>query len=97
MPSDTSPIFCQRCLTQLTPGQGDFYVVKIEALADPTPPGFGDDDLQGDPRQEIEKLLAAMEHMSEREAMDQVHRRLTIYLCGPCYRQWIEDPTGKEA
>jgi hypothetical protein len=31
--------------------------------------------------------------MSERELMDQVFRRLTIHLCGTCYRQWIEDPT----
>ena len=24
------------------------------------------------------------------EAMDEVHRRLTIHLCRPCYRGWIE-------
>ncbi len=94
MTSDEPPIFCNRCLTHLTPGEGDFHVVRIEAFADPTPPGFSDEDLETDARQEIEKLIAAMENMSEREAMDQVHRRLTIYMCGPCYRQWIEDPTA---
>jgi len=26
--------------------------------------------------------------------MDQVYRRLVLYLCGPCYREWIEKPTG---
>lgn len=97
MPTDESPIFCNRCLTQLTPGLGDFYVVKIEAFADPTPPSFSDEDLERDARQEIEKLIAAMENMSEREAMDQIHRRLIIYLCGPCYRRWIEAPTSQQA
>ena len=28
-------------------------------------------------------------------AMDEVRRRLVLHLCGPCYRQWIEDPTGR--
>jgi hypothetical protein len=45
----------------------------------------------------IDVWIAAIENMSEREAMDQVFRRLTIYMCGPCYRQWIEDPTGQQA
>jgi hypothetical protein len=26
--------------------------------------------------------------------MDQVYRRLVLYLCAPCYRVWIENPTG---
>ena len=72
-------------------------MVKIEAFADPTPPGFSDEDLEMDARQEIEQLIAAMENMSEREVMDQVYRRLTIYMCGSCYRRWIEDPTGRQA
>ena len=79
------------------PGQGDFYVVKIEAFADPAPAASSYDDLEKDARQEIEKLIAAMEEMSEREAMDQVHRRLVISMCGSRYRRWIEDPTGRQA
>jgi hypothetical protein len=35
-----------------------------------------------------------MAGVSEQEALDQVYRRLVLYLCGPCYRVWIEDPTG---
>ena len=33
-----------------------------------------------------------MRGMTEQELMDQVYRRLTIHLCGDCYRVWIEDP-----
>ena len=88
------PVFCNRCTRELRPGSGDFYVVRIEAVADPTPPEFSEEDLQRDPRAEIDELLARLRHLSEQEAMDQVYRRLTIYLCTPCYRKWIEDPTG---
>ena len=92
--NEESPLFCDRCSTKLEPGGGDFYVVKIEAFADPTPPSFSAGDLARDTRAEIERLLAQMQELSEQEAMDQVYRRLVLYLCGPCYRQWIEAPTG---
>jgi hypothetical protein len=32
--------------------------------------------------------------VSGQEAMDQVYRRVTVYLCGPCYRRWIENPVA---
>lgn len=87
------PLFCDRCSVELQLGRGDFYVVKIEAIADPTPPEFTEEDLRRDHRREIERLLAQVEEMSEREAMDQVFRRLTVFLCNRCYQDWIENPT----
>ena len=91
---DDSPLFCDRCVRELTPGKGDFYVIQIEAVADPTPPTFDEHDLPRDLKGEINKLVGQLEELSERESMDQVHRRVTIYLCGPCYREWIENPAG---
>jgi hypothetical protein len=91
-PSAEAPFLCARCGVELTPGKGDFYVVRIEAVADPTPPRFSEDDLKQDPRAEIERLFSQMSGLSEQELIDQVYRRLVLYLCGPCYRQWIEDP-----
>ena len=93
VPTD-SPLFCNRCNRELHPGDGNFYVIRIEAIADPTPPEFSLDDLRRDHRQEIEDLLNQMKDLSERELADQVYRQLTIFLCGPCYVQWIENPTG---
>jgi hypothetical protein len=75
----------------LQPGSGDFYRVTIEAVADPT---FSAVDQGTDLRQEIERLLARLEGVTEQEALDQVYRRLVLFLCGPCYRRWIENPTG---
>jgi hypothetical protein len=69
-------------------------VVRIEAVADPAPPEFTEEDLQTDHREELQRLMARLEMLSSQEAMDQVYRRLTIYLCEACYREWIEDPTG---
>lgn len=94
MTSDAAPLLCDRCLTELTPGHGDYYLVSIEAVADPTPPSFSEEDLSKDVRQEIDELVAKIKESSGQELMDQVYRRVTLYLCGPCYRDWIEKPTG---
>ncbi len=88
------PLLCARCSTELTPGQGDLYVVRIEAVADPTPPTITAEDLQRDRRAELRKLIEALQKLSPQEAMDQVYRRLTLYLCAACYRRWIENPVG---
>jgi hypothetical protein len=90
--SSYSPLLCARCGVELTPGTGDFYVVRIEAMADPSPPYFTEQDLLHDPRMEIERLIRQMRGLSERELLEQVYRRLVLHLCGPCYRHWIEDP-----
>ena len=69
-------------------------MVRIEAIADPTPPEFTREDLERDHREEFARLCEAMQHLSAQEAMDQVYRRLTLFLCNACYRQWIERPAG---
>ena len=95
--SDDAPLWCDRCRAELTPGEGSFYVVRIEALADPTPPNFSLEDLQRSPRAEIRRLIEQMRGLSAQEALDQVYRRLVLYLCGPCYRRWIENPAGGDS
>jgi hypothetical protein len=90
--NDKLPLCCHRCGTELKPGEGTFYLVRIETMADPFPPVFSEEDLLRNSKDEIRRLLRQMRDLSEREAMDQVYRSLIIYLCSPCYRQWIEDP-----
>ena len=91
--SAADPLWCARCTNELQPGSGNFYQVTIEAVADPTPPTVSADD-PAHLRENIEQLIRQMGDLSAQEALDQVYRRLTIYLCGPCFRQWIENPTG---
>ena len=85
---------CHRCGAELTPGEDDSYIVRIEAFADPTPRDITEDELRGDLEGEIARLVDQMHDIPEQELMDQVHRRLTIRLCGACYRKWIENPAG---
>ena len=92
--SDDSPLLCTRCLKTLEPGCGEFYVVAIEAIADPTPPSFSGDDLPGDYRADWREIVAALKDVSPQEALDQVYRRVVIHLCNACYRDWIENPAG---
>ncbi len=82
---------CSHCGISLQPGSGNFYRVTIEAVADPT---FSAEDQGTDLRQEIERLLARLEVLSEQEAMNQIYRRLVLFLCGRCYRRWVDNPMG---
>jgi hypothetical protein len=88
-------LLCHRCGADLTPGKGDFYVVRIEAFADPTPPTLSLEEFSRlDPGAEIDRIIEETAGMSERQLMDGVYRKLVIHLCGPCYRLWIENPAG---
>jgi len=49
-------------------------------------------DLAGDLRQKIERLLAQLQDVSEQEALAQVYLRRRLFLCVPCCRRWIEHP-----
>jgi hypothetical protein len=91
---DAFPLFCARCRCTLAPGRGNFYVVRIEAVADPFPPEFTADDLSDDLDARWRRLLREMHGLSAQEAMDQVYRRTTLHLCASCYARWIEDPAG---
>ncbi len=93
-PSPPAAPVCQRCGAALRPGSGTFFHVTIEAVADPTPPAVSAEDLAQDLRAQIEQLLARLEGVSEQAALDQVYRRRTFFLCGPCFRGWIDRPTG---
>ncbi len=94
MTDEELPLLCARCLAELTPGEGSFFVVTIEAVADPTPPVFSDEDLARDTAQELRDLVEQLADYSERELMDQVHRRMVLHLCNGCFRIWIEHPAG---
>src|SRR5689334_881819 len=56
--TDGRTLACARCATPLRRGEGNFYVVRIVAVADPDPPVFTEEDLARDVGPEIEALLA---------------------------------------
>jgi hypothetical protein len=92
--ADDGPLFCSRCLKSLTPGRAEFYVVRIEAVADPSPPEISPSDLTRDYKADWRAIVAALADTSPQEALDQVYRRVVIHLCNACYAEWIENPAG---
>jgi hypothetical protein len=95
MSTEPAPLrHCDRCGREVQPGRGDFYLVSIVAVADPSPPFFTEDDLVRDVSREIDRLVKNLAGVEEQDAIDQVYRRKVLVLCVPCYARWIESPTG---
>ncbi len=86
-------LICHRCGCALTAGEGSFYIVRIEAFADPSPPVIDESEPTSQPG-DLEALLEELERFSGQELMDQVYRRMTISLCAACYARWIDNPAG---
>ncbi|MHC5023590.1 MAG: hypothetical protein ACYTGG_06720 [Planctomycetota bacterium] len=91
---DEATLVCHRCGALLRPGEGSLYVVRIEAFADPTPARLDAEETLPVLAAEFDALVEQMRDLTEQELMDQVYRRLTLHLCGRCYRHWIENPAG---
>ena len=65
--TDRDPLFCDRCLCEIHPGRGEFYEVRIEAVADPSPPDL-DAESAEEPqaaRQSLAELAGAMERYGD--------------------------------
>ncbi len=70
--------------------------MRIDALADPTPPRIAEKDQELEEiRRQISALFETLKDQSEQEVMDQVIKRIVLYLCNACYSRWIENPTNK--
>ena len=92
---ESDELLCSRCLKTLVAGRGEFYVVTIDAVADPSPPTISEGDVQRDLRRDWREIVAALQDVSPQEAMDQVYRRVMIHLCNACFRVWIENPADR--
>jgi DNA-directed RNA polymerase subunit RPC12/RpoP len=86
---------CTRCSKEVHPGRGDYFLVRIDAVADPQPPIIAQEDLDQDLRAEIERLICLMKNMSEQQLERQVYRHKAIYLCIRCFNHWIENPVSQ--
>jgi hypothetical protein len=91
MPPKEPPL-CHRCGALLQPGEGRFWIVRIDAVCDPAPPALDPDESPGEIAAEWGRLIEALRSRSEQELLDEVYRRLTLTLCAACFRLWIERP-----
>jgi hypothetical protein len=93
MISDADVLSCTHCSIPLVRGQMNFYVVNVEAVADASIQHLEDLDAV-EIRRQIEALLKRLESTTGEAAMTQVCHRMILYLCYPCYQQWIANPTN---
>jgi hypothetical protein len=93
-PADT--LVCARCSKPLAPGRGGFYLVRIDAVADPSVPQIEPLDDEEIARR-IDALLKQLAGITHEDAMKQVIEHKTIYLCCACYRTWMDNPVGAQS
>lgn len=74
---------CFNCARDISEGEVSF-LIRIELLADPTPPEIKDGDLDKDLRSEMEALVEAMKDMDPVEAEDEIFERYEYVLCKRC-------------
>ena len=79
---------------RLSPRHCFVYFDTIETLAYPLPPILDAEDSKRDLLKDIDRLIEDARDLSQQELLDQVYRRVTIYLCSACYNKWIENPIG---
>jgi hypothetical protein len=87
-------LHCKRCSKEVHAGRGDYYLVRIDAVADPEPPIITQEDLDQDLGAEIERLIRGMKGLTEEQLERQVYRQKVIYLCVRCFNRWIENPVS---
>ena len=68
--------------------------MRIEAVADPVPPSFTEEDFAIDFDQEFKRLVEQTRDLTAQETMEQVYRRVILYLCLLCY---MLQPMGRKA
>jgi hypothetical protein len=85
-------LHCKHCSIEVHPGRGDYYLVRIDAVADPQPPIITQEDLDQDVGAEIDRLIRLMKGLNEQQLEQQVYRNKAIYLCIRCFNRWFENP-----
>ena len=70
-------LHCKRCSKEVHPGRGDYYLVRIEAVADPQPPVITQEDLDQDVGAEIERLICLMKGLSEQQLEQGLRTRMS--------------------
>lgn len=76
-------------------GEAVRYEVRIEVKAAYDPLELTSDDLQGDLRSEMRRLIARLEGADPVELENAVYQVLDRDLCMACRKTWVTDPLGR--
>jgi hypothetical protein len=82
---------CDRCGRPLEEGELR-YVARIEVFAAPDLVQVTPEELAGDTRAQIDRLVQQCEALSEEELMRDVYVSFKFDLCRRCQRAYLADP-----
>jgi hypothetical protein len=82
---------CDRCGSPIEAGQLR-YVARIEVFAAADPLQVTREDLEGDTRDEIDRLIEQCAGKSEEELMQDVHVAFKFDLCRRCQQAYVANP-----
>lgn len=84
---------CENCGEKIVP-PGVAFFMKIQIYADPVPPDITEEELAGDHKAEMERLIEQMESMRPQDAEDEVFESYLFTLCAVC-RKVLHDEMRK--
>ena len=73
-------------------GKGEFFEVRVAAVADPTPPVLDGEVDAEELRSQYAEIVEQLKNMSTLDANNQVIRQRIWTLCNACLEAWLEDP-----
>ena len=87
---------CDRCQRMIDTANDLRYVVKLEAHAamEPLDPNDVEDDR--DHLMEVHEILERADDHTSEFISDEIYQRKTFDLCADCFRQYSQNPLGKE-
>jgi hypothetical protein len=91
-------VTCDLCGKDLSPGEDQRYVVKMEVFAAHDPAKITEADLDEDHLEAVSELLRDADDGSlDPEVSAPAYRHFRYDLCPDCHKKFVHDPLGKEA
>lgn len=86
---------CDRCGATLMLDHDVRYKVRIEVSAAYDPMEISEDDLAGDHRAEMRRLIGKLAQADARSVEESVYATREFEICPACQRAFLRDPLGK--
>jgi len=83
---------CDMCGRRMAEGQDLRFVAKIQVHASADPLEITAEDLEGDIREKMRRLIEELKDMDPQEVERSVYCAFQFDLCPRCWKRYIEDP-----
>src|SRR5262245_32264863 len=90
-------ITCDLCGKDLSPGEDQRYVVKIEAYAAHDPAELTEADLDEDHMEAVSQMLREVEEGDHPADLVEPYKTFRYDLCPECHKKFVRNPLAKDA